>query len=284
MSVLPPAAGGRRGNGLAAAEWGALVDVDPRLSEALLDRLAEAAVAAYVEPASGTDPVGRSVQLPKRPLDRLWVDPLRADRAREVVAAEVADLTTLLGEQTPGATAHGLVSAVPQGETGRVLRPPTLPLAATPPPVGPPPDPDAAFREIVAGWDDDAGDPVPRWPVSEDVSITTPPPALPPAPAADLGRAGLPAWLEPAALDDDGHFVPPPPPPPPRLKPRTIGAWLCIVLGLLMMFAPDLLRLPAGAGVGLLGISLLVGGAGALVWWMRDGPPRDAGPDNGAVV
>jgi len=33
---------GRRGNGLHSADWGALVDLDPRLSEALLSSLASA--------------------------------------------------------------------------------------------------------------------------------------------------------------------------------------------------------------------------------------------------
>ncbi|MCY7365062.1 MAG: hypothetical protein LH469_07110, partial [Frankiaceae bacterium] len=105
---------GRRGNGLQSADWGALVDLDPRLSEALLASLASAGVAAYVEPALGSNTFTRAATLPDRPLDRLWVDPSRADSARAVVGAEVADLTTLLAEQDPGATAHGLVQPVPR--------------------------------------------------------------------------------------------------------------------------------------------------------------------------
>src|SRR3954468_11585759 len=53
MDSAPQPPRGRRDNGLASAEWGALVDLDPRLSEALLDSLAAVGVAAYVEPASG---------------------------------------------------------------------------------------------------------------------------------------------------------------------------------------------------------------------------------------
>jgi hypothetical protein len=37
-------------------------------------------------------------------------------------------------------------------------------------------------------------------------------------------------------------------------------------------------------GLGLVGIALMLGGAGALVWHMRDAPPTDSGPDDGAVV
>ena len=110
MTTPPPA--GRRDNGLPSSEWGALVDLDPRLSEALLSSLADAGVAAYVEPAGGQHAITRASQLPARPLDRLWVDPVRADAARAVVFAEVSDLTTLLAEQEPGATAHGLVQPV----------------------------------------------------------------------------------------------------------------------------------------------------------------------------
>ena len=51
-----------------------------------------------------------------------------------------------------------------------------------------------------------------------------------------------------------------------------------------MLFAPRLLGLStADLAVGVLGLALLAGGAGALVWWMRDGAP-DSGPDDGAVV
>ncbi|MGZ6791966.1 MAG: hypothetical protein ACXVFV_03355, partial [Mycobacteriales bacterium] len=99
--MTSPAPDGRRDNGLPAAEWGALVDVDPRLSEALLDSLAAEGVPAYVEPARDLDASTRAAVLPKRPLDRLWVDPAQADVARAVVTGEVADLTALLAEQEP---------------------------------------------------------------------------------------------------------------------------------------------------------------------------------------
>src|SRR3954469_11879541 len=100
MDSAPQPPRGRRDNGLSSAEWGALVDLDPRLSEALLDSLAAVGVAAYVGPAGGAiEAVSRAASLPKRPLDRLWVDPTRADEARAVVGAEVAELTALLAEE-----------------------------------------------------------------------------------------------------------------------------------------------------------------------------------------
>lgn len=304
--MTPSPSAGRRANGLPAAEWGALVDLDPRLSEALLDRLAEAGVAGYVEPAGGTaDPASRAVLLPKRPMDRLWVDAARAELARAVVVAEVADLTALLAEETPGATAHGLVQAIPRSATARVLAPPNLPdqPAAQPDPTGLTGSArdDALFAQIVAGYDrgHDAGA-VP-WPDAEDDQYgpTTTGSALDgavedPARGRSLRRRSrpaegpeeevpaLPAWLEPEALDDDGHYEPPPPPPVPRFTSRTVGSIVSIIGGLLLTFAPNVLGLYDSPALGFVGILCFVGGAGSLVWSMRDTSGDD--PDHGAIV
>ncbi len=279
-------ASGRRGNGLPAGDWGALVDLDPRLSAALLARLEAAGVAAYVEPATAVDTVLRGVTLPSRPLDRLWVDAARADAARTVVAAEVADLTALLAEDDPGAHAGGLVQAVPRGAARRVLPPPVLPGAAPEPAPGEParPSDDEVFAQIVAGWDTPGDDPVPRWPVTEDDGPSAPPAPAPERRAPRRAEADLPGWVEPEALEpgEDDHFVPPPPPPAPRLRPRTLLAVLGIVVGVLLTFAPSLLGMPPTNGTRLLGMLALGGGAGALVWWLRE-PDLDD-PDGGAVV
>lgn len=294
-SPAPSSGPGRRANGLSSTDWGALVDLDPRLSEGLLDRLAQAGVAAYVEPASAVDTVSRAVTLPHRPLDRLWVDPGRADSAREVVCSEVADLTALLAEQDPSATAHGLVQAVPRYAARRVLTPPALPAA----PASQPPalDDDAVFAQIVAGYGQVTDDPVPRWPAAEDLPADdgsgrgAPRPADPGAAAAtpprrrrsDPPRVELvPSWLEPGALEDDGHYEPPPPPPVPRMAARTALAVVGVLLGMVVLFAPRVLRLGETRGVALLGLAMVTGGAAALVWWMRDSADDDG--DDGAVV
>lgn len=323
---------GRRANGLAAAEFGALVDLDPRLSEALLDRLRSAGVAAYVEPAGNAQPLVRSVVLPSRPLDRLWVDPDRADQARDVVAAEVRDLTALLAEDDPGATAHGLIQAVPRYAAHRVLTPPQLPDApAQADPTGVPEtearpddrprtaaaaegprstDPDEVFQQIVAGFDRGTDAPVPPWPVSEDLSAGSSGssdrrgreddadrvPRLRRRNDHDHGRASaddseaLPAWLEPDAVEEDpdaraeSHFVPPPPPALPRVRPRTALSAAAVVLGLFLAFAPALLRQAETFGTLVAGLALMLGGGFGLVSAVRDAPPTDSGPDDGAVV
>lgn len=323
---------GRRGNGLPSADWGALVDLDPRLSDALLSSLAAAGVAAYVEPALGSNTFTRAAAMPDRPLDRLWVDPARADAAREVVGAEVADLTTLLAEQEPGATAHGLVQPVPRTAARRVLPPPPLPSRPGPPPLpaeaapadaapvdaapvdavptdaavtdpapidASPSDPDEEFRRIVEGFGREADSPVPPWPVSEDIEPgarrrfpgrpargDNDEPASRSRRRSDEPEEALPDWVEPEALDDDGHYVPPPPPPVPRLAPKKIGAVLAVLLGLGLLFVPSLVDTfqISPTGVFLLAITLVLGGAAALIYLMRDAPPTDSGPDDGAVV
>ncbi len=298
---------GRRDNGLQSADWGALVDLDPRLSEALLSSLASAGVPAYVEPAAGSNAWTRAVELPDRPLDRLWVAPEKADAARAVVSTEVADLTALLAESDPGATAHGLVQAVPRTAAARVLTPPVLPdpPARGPAAVAPEPpaassgaeDPDEVWRQIVEGFSKEADSPVPPWPVVEDVEqprrtwTTRPersgddeqPPRRRRTDAAAEQEGALPDWVEPEALEDEGHYVPPPPPPVPRLAPQKLAAAAVVLAGLLLMFAPGALLQPRTAGVGLFGVLLTLCGVGALVWLMRD-TPADSGPDDGAVV
>jgi hypothetical protein len=327
-AAAPGSPSGRRDNGLPSADWGALVDLDPRLSDALLASLASADVPAFVEPAGGQSAWTRAAQLPDRPLHRLWVDPARADAARAVVTAEVADLSALLAELEPGATAHGLVQAVPRTAAARVLPPPTLPgppsrrqdergraeepagdaapddAPVAPPSPGPasgpvpaPDDDEAAWRQIVEGYGRDVDSAVPPWPVQEDVDpsrgrLRAPrserPDGAPPRrrrtdPRPDPPPA-LPDWVEPEAVEDDGHYVPPPPPPVPRLAPQKLAAAATLLAGLLLMFAPGLLLQPRTAGVAVFGVLLTVGGAAALVWLMRDAPPRDSGPDDGAVV
>ena len=315
MSAMDvPAPSGRRDNGLHSADWGALVDLDPRLSEALLHSLASADVPAFVEPAGGLNAYTRAAQLPDRPLHRLWVDPSKADTARSVVAKEVEDLSALLAEREPGATAHGFVQAVPRSAAARVLQPPQLPdpPGRTPEPVGQAPSPaeapttddappaddtDAVWRQIVADFGKDTDSPVPPWPVSEDVeprrSRLGP---ERPGPAADQPPrrrrtdprpepvAPLPDWVEPEAVEDDGHYVPPPPPPVPRLAPRKLAATLTLLAGVLLMIDPGLLLQPSTTGWRTFGVLLTVGGAAALVWLMRDTPPGGRDSDDGAVV
>ena len=82
---------GRRDNGLDAALWTPLRDVDPRVGEHLLDVLREAGVAAYLEPSADVEPYTRSVSLPSPPSDRLFVDRSRSREARALVDEHADD-------------------------------------------------------------------------------------------------------------------------------------------------------------------------------------------------
>ncbi|GAB3596783.1 hypothetical protein GCM10027446_24070 [Angustibacter peucedani] len=61
-------------------------------------------------------------------------------------------------------------------------------------------DLDAAFAEIVAGWDDVAVGPVPSWPASEDVD---PEPEAPEAPGAREDRRTPPTSMDQLRLERD---------------------------------------------------------------------------------
>ncbi len=161
-------------------------------------------------------------------------------------------------------------------------------MTTPPPPVGSGPDDHSdAFERIVADFGTETDDPVPRWPVSEDVSPDTSSVVEPTEPSRDLPTPvtePLPAWLEPEALEDDGHYQPPPPPRLPRPHVRTVVAVGMLLLGLVVMFAPFRIGLDDSTTFLLLGLALTTGGAGLLIYWMRDAPPADSRPDDGAVV
>ena len=144
--TLPRRGRGRRDNGLDAALWSPVRDVDPRVGEHLLDVLAAAGIAAYLEPATDVEPYTRSVSLPSPPSDRLFVD-----RAR---LAEARDLVDRHADSHPPA-----------------------------PPPAPPRDPrtdadaDAEFARIVAAFEAEHG----RTVVSEEPRDDPPPPPAEPS-------------------------------------------------------------------------------------------------------
>jgi hypothetical protein len=86
-----PAPQGAPANAVPApAAWAPLVEVDHRVSQALLDSLEDVGVAAYAEP-----------QPSPAPLDRLHVDAARRDLAEAVVAAELPGLLAELAPAEP---------------------------------------------------------------------------------------------------------------------------------------------------------------------------------------
>ena len=246
---------GRRDNGLDAALWSPLRDVDPRIGEHLLDVLSVAGIAAYLEPSADVEPYTRTVSLPSPPSDRLFVDRARRREARGLVDEHVAQDSAALDRDAQAADP-------PSPDRGRAK----APERAT---VRPDLDEDAEWARIVAAFEAENG----RL-VLDDDGATSPPTAAEPPPA--------PPPHEPAILDrPEEHFEPPPPPPLPVPAPASLYAVLLIAGGLLLIGAPSLLRLSYDVGL-MLGVAAIAGGVAMLVSRMRDRSDDDG--DDGAVV
>jgi hypothetical protein len=116
---------------------------------------------------------------------------------------------------------------------------------------------DAAFAEIVAGWD-------------------APPKASdPPKPAAS------PSPPKPAVAPDDDHYVPPPAPPLPRLATVTRWALMGVIAGVLALVLPLMIGLNAPVWTCAAAVVAIVGGGAVIVARMGN-DPHDG--DDGAVV
>jgi hypothetical protein len=148
-----------RGNGLAASTYAPVLDCDPRLADAILARLAGRGLAAYAAPSPGHVGGYLEVRLPRRPIDRLYVDAGRRAEAFDLVRAELPE------------------------DTDAVL----LPLT-------PEPDVDAAWSMIVAGFAATAVDP--HDTLAAPVGPATPPPE-PVTPPRRRRRADAVRDLEP---------------------------------------------------------------------------------------
>lgn len=240
---------GYRDNGLRAERYVVLADLDPRVADALLAELAAAGIAAYVGPNPGVRGGYLETRLPPRPADRMWVD-ARAERgARALLDHELAQ--------------H---SAPEDGSAG------SAPEAVAP-------DEDAVWRELVESFSAPAAA-VGPWPVSEDLDA---PPAVPARvvhrvePADDFVAA-------PIDLDAEEHFRPPAPPPLPRPQLPTVLAVVAMVAGVALLSAPALLGWQLDELLSAVAVACLLGGFGTLVYRMKDDPPSDSGPDDGAVV
>lgn len=298
-----PGSRGRRDNGLTAVAFLSVGDVDPRVGEHLLDVLYLNGIAAYLQPTVDYDAVTRAASLPRQPTDRLWADRRRADDARALVAAEAASA----GRSSSSSSAAAPPPAPPSGSP-----------SSGPPPSGAPPsgatsaarpdalDEDAAWADIVAFFDQEPSAAVPPWPVSEDADE---PRAVDGARRGrrhddasgnpDVEAEGEVAWTEagpaaagparasaetaPAEEEEEG-YTPPPPPPLPRMSKHTLGALLTVAFGLfVLVLGPRLLGVDPDAALEV-GILAIITGIGYLIWRMRDGPPEDDRPDDGAVV
>ena len=105
---------------------------------------------------------------------------------------------------------------------------------------------------------------------------------LPPGPPQI--RIVRPASAAPPPNEDEDHFVPPEPPPLPRLDPVTKGAWAALFGGPLYLLVAVMASWQVPDWAAFCAVAAFVGGFATLVVRMGDRPPRDSGPDDGAVV
>jgi hypothetical protein len=82
----------------------------------------------------------------------------------------------------------------------------------------------------------------------------------------------------------DEHYIPPPAPPLPKLEPVTKGAWLALFGGPLYLIIATAAGWTVSGLAAFLAVAAFVGGFAVLVLRMDSGPPKDRGPDDGAVV
>jgi len=245
--VIEPRRGkGRRDNGLDAALWSPLRDVDPRVGEHLLELLREAGIAAYLEPSADVSPYTRTVHLPSPPSDRLFVDRTRTVEARGLVERNADELARL------------------RPPVRRQLRADL--------------DEEAEWRRIVAALESEqrasveAGDAGGAGGEPEPEPEPAPPPPPPVAAAAPV---------ESDPLEAEEHFEPPPPPPLRAPSPASLYAVLLIAAGALLVFAPQLVGLSGDLAV-VLGVGGVAAGVAVLVSRMRERSVEDG--DDGAVV
>ncbi|GGK26421.1 hypothetical protein GCM10010124_18840 [Pilimelia terevasa] len=242
----------RRDNGLVAAAYTAAADVDPRLGERVLSVLAAAGIAAYLQATQRPAP-------PDRPsAERLYVDHAQVAAAHDRLRAFAGEPGSGASVQSPGAAPAGRAEI------------------------------DAAFADIVAGYHlsaDAPHDPGPVRPVEGGPAGPT---------QIDLRGFGL-APQEPTLLDafdslgaglpdedEDERYVPPPPPPLPRVSKYTVAAVAALVVGFVFFLAPGLVPRIDPLLTTLVGVALLLAGAGTLIARMRTGDDDD--PGDGAVV
>jgi hypothetical protein len=113
-----------------------------------------------------------------------------------------------------------------------------------------------------------------------------------PRPGAQSGQwSSQPRIIRPASpapppppARDEGDFVPPVPPPLPALDPVAKGAWAALFGGPAYLLIATMAGWAVPGWGAFLAVAAFVAGFATLVIRMGDRPPRDSGPDDGAVL
>jgi len=151
---------------------------------------------------------------------------------------------------------------------------------------------DAAFSEIVAGFESSWVQSLTEDAVASEKKTAKEKPPTKPETASSAAleenwRANEQSWektiFEKDPGPDDEHYVPPEPPALPRPTFITIALVLLVLVGLILLIAPGLLGLSADLGLklGITGIAL---GLILLIFRVKQSPSDNADPDTGAQV
>ena len=252
----------RRENGLTADSFVPLVEVGPELGGRVLDALARARIAAYLEPG------------PDAARDRLFVASADRSDARTIVTSVSRGAVTRRVDASSGPTTDKMPDPSVEDPSIEVAHDPTSSALASSelsdlvvaPDLLHGRDTDAEFTALIADWHVDT--------VAAIRSAER-----------DLGRedSDWRARLVPVAEPDDveEHYVPPAPPPLPRLAGATIFALLVLIAGIGLLLFGGYLNL-GGDVTFLLGIAGILLGAGLLVMRLRERPADE--DDDGAIV
>lgn len=135
---------------------------------------------------------------------------------------------------------------------------------------------EVAWQQIVSGFSATAPEPDRADPAG-DVRDAT-------GPGSGTGGGAQPPPEPHPLVRDDDHFVPEPPPPPPHLDLVSRLAWTGVFGGPLLLLAAALVSWTPPGFLVILCVLGFVGGMTTLVVRMKDHPPHDDGPDDGAVL
>jgi hypothetical protein len=253
-----------RSNGLTAATYTPVADLEPQVADAMLDDLRHEGVAAYTNPVEST--TAAAFDRPEFRLgvkERLYVDSSAAERVRDLISGRDPSLAAESEDLRWAQLVAGF---------------------------------DRPVETAVAPWPANEEVGVDEGPIVDERDLRSydqseSPPAPPSVPWGSRADGGVlsddGAFLESTAhtRDQDNHeerFVPEPPPPLPQLPPYKVIAWAGLIGGplLLLLSAFFSYALPGWASA--LAVIGFVGGFVTLVATMGDGDDWD--PDDGAVV
>lgn len=255
----------RRGNGLFAKRYVPLAQVNPRLADEALEALRRFGIAGYTAAEADSPEEEAAGDAPPAPeTERLYVDAAEEERAEEVLRAEFSDWEEYSAESERSGSGTAVATASSEGG-------------------------DAVWDDLVARfYATEQGESRTAWPDAENVAQAAQARRAAEEPEPEAEAADPPperrARTGGALSEEEDHYIPPPPPPLPSGDGVSRMSWAGVLGGPALLLLMTLLGMRIPGWVALLAVAGFIGGFVVLVARMGDRPPRDSGPDDGAVV